>query len=214
MGGVFLGYLSLSWGGEDFIYFLIPVICVILILLNKYDQNVLIGYAGVQGTGLLIGAIIFRFKFTTLFSSINVGGIFFFTLFLVFYHLFFTNKEKYPNFYRKTLNVVKWAIIPAAIILASMVWISPDFLPFGFGRKFQSILSPLLRNQIYLIASVAEQIPSPWSTFYYNTLIPLTLVPLGIYFAFRRLNSDGSSRCRNGWSIGISLASRFVIIRV
>jgi dolichyl-diphosphooligosaccharide--protein glycosyltransferase len=189
IGGVFLGYLSLSWGGEDFIYFLIPLICGILILINKYDQNVLTAYAGVQGTGLLISSLFIKFNFSKFFTSLNLGGIFLFTIFLILYHLFYTKRDKYPNLYRKTLNFVKWGVIPGAIILASIVWINPDIIPFGFGSRFQSILSPLLRNQIYIIASVAEQIPSPWSIFYYNTLIPFMLIPLGIYFAFRRLHS-------------------------
>ncbi|MEE9572295.1 MAG: hypothetical protein V3W20_04560, partial [Candidatus Neomarinimicrobiota bacterium] len=68
-------------------------------------------------------------------------------------------------------------------------WVAPDLIPFGFGARFQTILNPLFRENIALVASVAEQMPSPWSVFYYNSLIPLILAPLGIYFAFKLLNA-------------------------
>ncbi len=186
LGGLFLGYLSLSWGGYQFVFLIIPIIVVILVLINKYNSNVLIAYAGVQGTGLLIEGLWSVYDYTNLFSDAEVGGIFLFTFILIAFHLIYTKREKYPKFYYGLLNFLKWGIIPVALVLAVIVWINPEIIPFGFGGRIQSILSPLMRENINLTASVAEHIPSPWSVFYYNTLIPLILVPLGIYFAFKR----------------------------
>jgi asparagine N-glycosylation enzyme membrane subunit Stt3 len=70
-----------------------------------------------------------------------------------------------------------------------ILWVAPEILPFNFGSRFWSILNPLFRNEISIVASVAEQMPSAWSVFYYNTLIPLTIIPLGVYFCFKRLNA-------------------------
>ncbi|HEC91659.1 MAG TPA: hypothetical protein ENI51_01480, partial [Candidatus Atribacteria bacterium] len=39
-------------------------------------------------------------------------------------------------------------------------------------------------------ASVAEHMPSACSVFYYNTLIPLLLIPLGVFFCFKRGNAS------------------------
>ncbi|MFX1419202.1 MAG: STT3 domain-containing protein [Promethearchaeota archaeon] len=189
IGGLFLGYLSLSWGGYQFVYLLIPLICIILVLTNKYSENVLVSYAGVQGTGLLIFSLYSKFRYNSLFSDLSVGGIFLFTIILVIFHIIQTKKTEHPKVYNSIINTVKWVLIPGILIFAIIIWIAPEILPFGFGARFMSILSPLFRENISIVASVAEQMPSAWSVFYYNTLIPLVLVPLGIYFCFKRLNA-------------------------
>ncbi|MFX1497274.1 MAG: STT3 domain-containing protein [Promethearchaeota archaeon] len=189
LGGLFLGYLSLSWGGYYFVYYLLPITCFILILTKKYNSHVLIAYAGVEGVGLLTFMLYTNFKFNSFFSDIVLGGTFLFTIILVVYHYIYTKKNEYPGFYNKLINVIKWGIIPVVLIVAIIVWIAPDLLPFGFGGRLRSVLSPLLRNSLHLTASVAEHAPSAWSVFYYNTLIPLMLLPLGLFFLFRRSNA-------------------------
>ncbi|MFX0058936.1 MAG: STT3 domain-containing protein [Candidatus Hodarchaeota archaeon] len=186
LGGLFLGYLALSWGGYDFVFLSLPLITGILILANKYDTNVLIAYSGITGVGLLLFSLFSVFNYGNLFTSLNIGGIFIFTILLIIFHLIYTKKTQYPKFYNTIVNLLKWGIIPIVIVGAIIIWIAPSIIPFGFGTRIQSILSPLLRDSMHLVASVAEHMPSPWSVFYYNTLIPLMLLPLGIFFAFKR----------------------------
>ncbi|MFX1500084.1 MAG: STT3 domain-containing protein [Promethearchaeota archaeon] len=189
IGGVFLGYLSLSWGGYQFVFLIIPILCAVLILINKYNENVLIAYAGVQGTGLLVYSLYTRFNYNNLFSNLDVGGIFLVTIILIIFHIIYTKKTEHPKLYNNLINIVKWGFLPLTLVFAIIIWISPEILPFGFGARFWTILNPEFRNDIALVASVAEQMPSAWSVFYYNTLIPLILIPLGIYFCFKRLNA-------------------------
>ncbi|MFX1405804.1 MAG: STT3 domain-containing protein [Promethearchaeota archaeon] len=186
LGGLFLGYLALSWGGYDFVFLILPLIVGILILANKYETNVLIAYSGVTGVGLLIFSVYSTFDYGHLFRSLDVGGIFIFMILLIIFHLIYTNKTNYPKLYNTIINLLKWGLIPVIIVGAIIIWVAPNIIPFGFGTRIQSILSPLLRDQMHLVASVAEHMPSPWSVFYYNTLIPLMLLPLGIFFAFKR----------------------------
>ncbi|MCK4780555.1 MAG: hypothetical protein KAT57_10225, partial [Candidatus Lokiarchaeota archaeon] len=189
MGGIFLGYLSLSWGGYQFVFLIFPILCVILILTNKYNENVLISYAGVQGTGLLIFSLYVKFDYESLFSDLDIGGIFLVTIILIIFHIIYTKKSEHPKLYDNLINIIKWGFIPAILVFAVIIWIAPQILPFGFGSRFWTILNPLFRENIALVASVAEQMPSAWSVFYYNTLIPLILVPLGVFFCFKRLNA-------------------------
>ena len=189
IGGIFLGYLSLSWGGYQFVFLIIPLISIILILTNKYSENVLLSYAGVQGTGLLIFSLYYRFNYQGLFSDLAIGGLFLFTIILVIFHIIYIKKSEHPKFYDNLINIIKWGFIPAALIFAVIIWVAPELIPFGFGSRFWTILNPLFRENIALVASVAEQMPSAWGVFYYNTLIPLLLVPLGVYFCFKRLNA-------------------------
>ncbi|MFW9998835.1 MAG: STT3 domain-containing protein [Candidatus Hodarchaeota archaeon] len=189
IGGIFLGYLSLSWGGYQFVFLIIPIISIVLVLTNKYNENVLISYAGVQGTGLLVFSLYTLFRHESLFSSLEIGGIFLFTIILIIFHIIQIKKNDHPNFYKNLINIIKWALIPGILILAVIVWIAPDVIPFGFGARFNTILSPLLRRDMALVASIAEQMPSAWSVFYYDTLIPVLLISLGIFFCFKRLNA-------------------------
>jgi len=186
LAGVFLGYLSLSWGGYNFVFYVLPLITVIIVLTGKYNPKVLIAYAGTIGTGLLIFSLYTNFRFDDLISSLDIGGIFFFTLLLIVFHLIYRAKTDRPQLYNGILTAIKWTIIPGGVLFAILLWINPDFIPLGLGQRLLSILSPLIREQIHIVASVAEHAPSAWSVFYYNTLIPLMLLPLGVFFAFKR----------------------------
>ena len=188
LGGVFLGYLSLSWGGYNFVFYVLPLITGIIILAGKYDSKVLIAYGGTIGTSLLIFSLFINFRFDDLITSLDIGGVFFFTLILVIFHLIYRSKTERPQLYNGILTTIKWIIIPGGVLLAVLLWINPDLIPLGLGKRLLSILSPLLREQINIVASVAEHAPSAWSIFYYNTLIPLMLLPLGVFFAFKRSN--------------------------
>jgi len=188
LGGVFLGYLSLSWGGYQYVYLSLPMIIGLMVLMNKYNENMLIAYAGVQGTGLMIFSFYAHFNHSDLFSDLEVGGIFIFTIILLIFHIIYTKKVEYPRLYNNILKAVIWIIIPGALLIAIILWTAPDLIPFGFGRRLESVISPLLRDDLHIVASVAEHMPSAWSIFYYNTLIPLMLLPLGIFFCFKRLN--------------------------
>ncbi|GAI69114.1 unnamed protein product [marine sediment metagenome] len=189
LGGVFLGYLSLSWGGYTFVYLILPMVCGILILLKKYDSNVLIAYAGVEGVGLLISSYSFKFSHVSFFTSLEVFGIFLFTILLIIFHLIHTKKGDYPRLYNGLLDFLKWGLIPIVVGGGIIIWVAPNLIPFGFGQRLVSVISPLVRENLNIVASVAEHMPSSWSVFYYNTLIPLTLLPLGLFFLFKRGNS-------------------------
>ncbi len=188
LGGIFSGYLALSWGGYNFVFLILPIVCGIMILLKKYDSNLLIAYVGIEGVGLLVFAFSVRFPIGDFLTSLELGGVFYFTIFLIIFHLIYTNRNNYSRLYNGIINTIKWGIIPVIATLGVIIWVAPNLIPFGFGQRFLSILSPLIRESISIVASVAEHMPSSWSVFYYNTLIPLTLLPLGLFFLFKRAN--------------------------
>ena len=189
LGGLFLGYLALSWGGFNFVFLILPIVVGIMILLKKYNSNMLIAYAGIEGLGLLVFSLSSIFRFDTFFTSLEIGGIFYFSIFLIIFHLLYTKRVDYPRFYNGIINAIKWGLIPIIVVGAVIIWVAPDLIPFGFGSRLLSVLSPLLRDSLSLVASVAEHMPSAWSVFYYNTLIPLMLLPLGLFFIFKRGNT-------------------------
>lgn len=193
LGGIFLGYLSMSWGSVTYVMLLIPLTSLIMILAGKYSDRLFISTTGVLGVGLLITTI------SSHFPLITYGGFFMdmdyvipalFLGFMVIYHFFDRQKTERPEFYDKVWTFIKWAIIPIIIVAAILLWGFPDVLPFELPARFTAILDPTRREEHHIVASVGEHMPSPWSVFYYNTLIPLILVPIGIYFCFRRLAEE------------------------
>ena len=189
IGGVFLGYLSLSWGGYQYVFYMLPIVCLILILMNKYNENILISYTGVIGTGFLIFSLWVKFNSNEFLTDLSEGGIFFSIILLTLFHLLYIKRKDFPRFYEIFLNTLKWVMIPGIIVVAVIIWEKPEWLPLGIGGRLYSVLDPLAREQMAVVSSVAEHAPSAWSVFYYNTLIPLLLLPLGIFFCFKRLQS-------------------------
>ncbi len=187
IAGLFLGYLSLSWGGFKFVFFILPLVVIIAILLNIYNENILIAYTGTIGTGFMIYGLYYNFNHNELLTSLSVGGVFFVTIIILFYHFIFLKRNNFPRSYNIFMNIVKWCFVPAALIIAIILWVNPELIPLGVGSRINSVLSPLVRDKMHLVASVAEHMPSAWSIYYYNTLIPLLLLPLGVFFCFKRL---------------------------
>ncbi len=189
LGGLFSGYLALSWGGFNFVFLILPLVVGIMILLKKYDSNLLIAYAGIEGVGLLIYTFSIKFPYNAFFTSLELGFVFYFTILLVIFHLIYTNRKNYSRLYNGLIDTIKWGLIPIIAVLAVIIWVAPNLIPFGFGQRLVSVLSPLVRESLNIVASVAEHMPSSWSVFYYNTLVPLTLLPLGLFFLFKRANA-------------------------
>ena len=189
LGGLFSGYLALSWGGFNFVFLILPIVVFFMILMKKYDSNLLIAYAGIEGVGLLTYSLSIVFPYNSFFTSIELGAVFYFTIFLAIFHILYSNRKNYSRLYDGIINAVKWGIIPVVAILGVIIWVAPNLIPFGFGQRLVSVLSPLIRDSLSIVASVAEHMPSAWSVFYYNTLIPLTLLPLGLFFLFKRANA-------------------------
>jgi len=160
-----------------------------MILLKKYNSNLLIAYAGIEGVGLLVYSFSVMFPFNSFLTSVELGAVFYFTLFLIIFHILYTNRNNYSRLYDGLINTIKWGLIPVISILGVTIWVAPNLIPFGFGQRLMSVLSPLIRDSLSIVASVAEHMPSSWSVFYYNTLIPLTLLPLGLFFLFKRANT-------------------------
>jgi dolichyl-diphosphooligosaccharide--protein glycosyltransferase len=184
ISGIFMGYLALSWGGLSFPFLLMPLLTMILILADKYSGRALIAYSTTIGTGLLIYTLNPLFVWSDMIKSMEYIVPILFLIFLLIYHYLYLQKGS-PT-YENILTFVKWAAIPVGIAAAIIFFVKPEWIPFGLGGRLASIINPQIREKINIVASVGEHMPSPWSVFYFNAMIPVLLVIPGIYFSMRR----------------------------
>jgi dolichyl-diphosphooligosaccharide--protein glycosyltransferase len=187
-GGLSLGYLSLSWGGLTYPFLLLPLLVAILILADKYNARILLAYGTTIGIGLLIFTLSPGFSWSRMLTEMDFIVPLLFLVFLIGYHLLYMQKN--TEVYTKILTGIKWSSIPIVITALIIFWLRPEWIPIGLSSRLESILNPNIRESIHLVASVGEHAPAPWSSFYFNSLIPLLLIVPGIYFAIRRGNTE------------------------
>ncbi len=187
LGGLAFGYLGISWGGYTYAALLLPLCVVILVLAKKYSTRLLVGYGTIIGIGYIIRSTIRRDPIQTFFTSsdflIPILVMFALPIVEFFYRKKVNDVEWYRNFWTK----LKKMIIPIIIISAGVIYALSFFTPIlSLPSRMITLLNPVFREQIALVASVGEHMPSPWATFYYNTFVPLLFVVPGIYFAYKR----------------------------
>src|SRR5207245_6499838 len=88
-----------------------------------------------------------------------------------------------------TTSRERWILIGAAVLggaLTILVLVQSG-IATNLGAKFLATVNPFIRNNIPLVASVAENRPATWASFFLE-LGAMTLVGLfGFFFAFQRL---------------------------
>ncbi len=187
LGGLAFGYLGISWGGYTYVAMLLPLCVIILVLAKKYSTRLLIAYTTVIGIGFVIRSTIRRANIPAFFTASDfiVPILVMFALPIVEY--FYRKKISDIEWYRTFWSRLKKLTIPIILVAAGGIYVLSLFTPIlSLPARFLTLLNPLLRDQIALVASVGEHMPSPWATFYYNVFIPLLFVIPGIYFAYKR----------------------------
>ncbi|MHA1765128.1 MAG: STT3 domain-containing protein, partial [Promethearchaeota archaeon] len=187
-GGLSLGYLALSWGGLTYPFLLLPMLVAILILADKYNARILLAYSTTISIGLLIFTLNPSFSWGKMIKEMDFVLPLLFLALLVIYHVLYMHRE--TETYVKILTGIKWASVPIIITALIIFWQKPEWIPLNLASRLESILNPAIREDIHLVASVGEHAPSPWSVFYFNSLIPILLIVPGVYFAIRRGNTE------------------------
>ncbi|GAB4309220.1 MAG: hypothetical protein Kow0069_08190 [Promethearchaeota archaeon] len=191
LGGLFFGYLAASWGAITYMALLLPLISLVLILAQKFSPRLLVAFAGTVGVGLLITTVSTNFvSFGVFLKDMDYVVPLAFLGVMLGYYFIDRQKVEHPRFYEGFWRFIKWSIVPAIVAGAIILWQFPQVVPFDLHARFESILNPATREDAHIVASVGEHMPSPWSVFYFNTLIPMFLVPVGFYFAFRRFQEQ------------------------
>ncbi|TFF85615.1 MAG: hypothetical protein EU551_03635 [Promethearchaeota archaeon] len=226
MGGVSLGVLSAAWGSWTYMYALISLGAFLLIIINKYSTRLLMSFSLTVGVGLIITIIVPRNNINTLegpyglISLAILGLLFFIGLWKRYkgskFYFFKSIGEKIN--WKKLLLYVGSGVLILVIIFASVgilddimgLFMQSGFLS-GFGGRVLAIINPLYVTQA--TRSVAEHIPSAWSVYYYNFSFMLLLLPVGIFFLFKRLREEDILMVLFGFTM-VYFASSYVRLQL
>jgi len=186
LAGLSLGGLSASWGAFTFAYGLIPLVAIALLLFNRYSHKLLLSYSLTVLIGLLITIFVPRTGVNFLTSFIGFFSLIVLAILLIYGVLFWVKPLVPDVSFGKLLAVVMIVAIGCVISIVAYL-VSQDQLSLITG-KFLAVINPIDRPP--LIESVSEHIPLAWGQLFFNLDILVFLMPVGIYFAFRRLRND------------------------
>jgi len=180
LSSVSLIYMAFSWGSFRYAAEVIGLFTLAMILLRRYTPRLFLSYGITIGFFLYTGTSIpdlghvFLSEGTTL-ALIGVMAL------LVVMEL-----AKLTPTTRGRLTVA--GLFGAGIAASAYFILTTNFL--SLGSKFLTTINPFLRNSIPLVASVAENRPSTWASFFLELGSILLLAVFGFFFAFQRLRDS------------------------
>jgi asparagine N-glycosylation enzyme membrane subunit Stt3 len=89
---------------------------------------------------------------------------------------------------RGRLTVLGLAV--AGVVAIAVLGVGTGLISAGLRGKFLATIDPFVRNNIPLVASVAENRPSTWSSLYLEIGSIILLAVFGFFFAFQRLRDS------------------------
>ncbi len=174
LAGLFLSYITVSWGAARYPISMTVLFVSVLLLLRRYSPRLLVSYSITFGLLLMVCVNVpnLSLRFLREVSILPVYG-----LFLILSVLEAYRRAKS----RKTGLLLVGLILVLIAAIFTLFWSMGYLKPLG--AKFISTINPFLRSSYPLFESVAEHRSSAWGTFYYDLGIGVLFLPLGIYFA-------------------------------
>jgi dolichyl-diphosphooligosaccharide--protein glycosyltransferase len=200
--GVSLAYLLGSWGAGDFLVALLALYAFFMLLFGRYNTRLLTSYLPTISLGIFLSALVPRNGFSiitsfTKLAAIGVGGL------LALYEIWIriqSYREATAAMLVPHLKPLLMGLVTSVSgAIAYFLYASTNELTIkaynsnpviALGSKFLSVINPFFRLDQRIFASVAEHLPSPWSSFYNTLYLLIFFFPLGLYFLFKRAHDE------------------------
>jgi dolichyl-diphosphooligosaccharide--protein glycosyltransferase len=180
MSSLSLIYMSFSWGSFRYAAEVLGLFALALVVLRRYTPRLFLAYGTTLGFMLYIGTEIpllghaFLTESTTI-ALVGVMGL-----------LIVMELARLAQSTRGRLSILGVTIVSSAAILFGLV--STKIISGSLLQgKFLATVDPFVRNNIPLVASVAENRPSTWASLYLELGSLIILAVFGFFFAFQRL---------------------------
>jgi dolichyl-diphosphooligosaccharide--protein glycosyltransferase len=180
MSSISLIYMSFSWGSFRYAAEVLGLFALALVVLRRYTPRLFLSYGVTMGFMLYIGTEIPLLGHTFLTESTTIA------LLGVMGVLIVMELARLAPSSRGRLSILGVTIVSSAAILFGLI--STKIITGSLLQgKFLATVDPFVRNNIPLVASVAENRPSTWASLYLELGSLIILAVFGFFFAFQRL---------------------------
>jgi dolichyl-diphosphooligosaccharide--protein glycosyltransferase len=182
LSSVSLIYMTFAWGSFRYAAEVLGLFALALIVLGRYSPRLLLSYGITIGFFLFTGTQLPLLGHSYLTESTTIA------LLGVMGLLAVMELSRLAPTTRGRLTVVSLAVAGVAAI--AVLGVGTGLISTGLRGKFLATLDPFVRNNIPLVASVAENRPSTWSSLYLEIGSVILLAVFGFFFAFQRLRDS------------------------
>jgi dolichyl-diphosphooligosaccharide--protein glycosyltransferase len=209
LAGLCLGGLAASWGAYLYLMYIFALTAILLLLIKKYTPRLFITYSVTITLAVFIITRVPAAGGPDALKSMSVIPALIVLAIFLFYEVFLRlnaqrtmileSVTRYIPLKGKALEGVQWFFQNrkrflilvggiVSILAALLIVVNLDVFGniSGLAPKFVSIIYPTYREEQHIVASVAEQMPTPWGIFFYDLNFLVVLFPVGLYFAFKR----------------------------
>src|SRR2546428_1067919 len=182
LSSVSLIYMTFAWGSFRYAAEVVGLFVLALIVLGRYSPRLLLSYGITIGFFLFTGAELPLLGHTYLTESTTIA------LLGVMGLLAVMELSRLAPTTRGRLTVLSLAV--AGVVAAAVLGVGTGLSSAGLRGKFLATLDAFVRNNIPLVASVAENRPSTWSSLHLEIGRIILLAGFGVFFAFQRLRDS------------------------
>ncbi len=178
LAGLSLFYLAAEWAGSLYPLDLLPLYVVVIVLIGRYSKKLFLSYSISVGIFLLLTPFLVpKLGFGSLtdvtWLAVLVGELV----------LVAREASTYLESTKMRLYTLAGVVLGTGAVVAVLAYFNIALIPYG---KFYAVINPFVRGSFPIIASVAEQQPATWGSFFYEFGAITFLILFGIVFVIQR----------------------------
>jgi dolichyl-diphosphooligosaccharide---protein glycosyltransferase len=182
LSSVSLIYMTFAWGSFRYAAEVLGLFTLALVVLRRYSPRLLLTYGITMGFFLYSGTELPLLGHTYLTESTTIA------LLGVMGILAVMQLAQFAPTTRGRLSVLGLAV--AGVAAVAILGVGTGLISANLRGKFLATLDPFVRNNIPIVASVAENRPSTWASLYLEIGSVILLAVFGFFFAFQRLRDS------------------------
>ena len=182
LSSISLIYMTFAWGSFRYAAEVLGLFTLAMVVLKRYSPRLLLSYGITMGFFMYSGTELPLLGHTYLTESTTIA------LVGIMGILAIIELSRLAPTSRGRLTVVSLTVVGVAAI--AILGIATGLIGVGLRGKFLATLDPFVRNNIPLVASVAENRPSTWASLYLEIGSIILLSVFGFFFAFQRLRDS------------------------
>ncbi|CAN8066570.1 unnamed protein product [Agarophyton chilense] len=180
-------YMVACWGGYIFLINLIPVYVLVMLFTGRYSHRLYVAYNTFYVLGTLLSMQIRFVGFNAVQTYEHLGAFGTFGLINLYCVAGWVRSFTGPRVFKA---FVRWLALFTLSLLAFFLVISLVLDSSGrMTGRIRTFLDPTYASKhIPIIASVSEHQPTAWGSYFFDLHLTVYLMPIGLYFCFKRLS--------------------------